>query len=125
MMLQFEAIEGGGNIFYLDDIHFGANITTSSNTYKQLPSQNILIVYPNPSSGSSLATVLLPTALPSATLSISNVLGKAVYINQLGPLAAGTQQWLLPIAHLAPGLYVVHLNSPTIQLSQKLTIIKD
>jgi hypothetical protein len=90
-----------------------------------ITSAGILTLYPNPSSGSSLATVLLPTALPSATLSISNVLGKAVYIEQLGPLAAGTQQWQLPIAHFAPGLYVVHLNSPTLNISSKLSIIKN
>lgn len=84
---------------------------------------NAISIYPNPAN--DMATLAFSTnEKSSAAISITNILGEAVYKNEIGFLTAG--QHIMPIstAKLAEGMYFVNLMTNNKIITKKITIVK-
>jgi beta-fructofuranosidase len=66
----------------------------------------IIQVFPNPNTGSGSIDLDLPEA-GNIELRIVDLLGKTLFVNNLGPLNAGAQQLQFDALHLASGTYFI------------------
>ncbi|MFN7690074.1 MAG: M43 family zinc metalloprotease [Bacteroidota bacterium] len=118
IIFKFKFVAGEGNNLYLDDINL--NNTTSLTEMESL--ENNFRVYPNPSDQD--AVVYFSTE-SNATIAVKvfDLLGKEVYTNNMGTLAAGNHNLILNKETLSgSGLYFVRLSVNDTQLTRKFIL---
>ncbi|MFN4931246.1 MAG: M43 family zinc metalloprotease [Bacteroidota bacterium] len=118
IIFKFKFVAGEGNNLYLDDINL--NNTTSLTEMESL--ENNFRVYPNPSDQD--AVVYFSTE-SNATIAVKvfDLLGKEVYNNNMGTLAAGNHNLILNKETLSgSGLYFVRLSVNDTQLTRKFIL---
>ena len=82
-----------------------------------------LLAWPNPSQQAPHLSLTLPQAAPTATLTLSDALGRLVLRQELGALPAGLSQPVLDgpaFGRLPVGVYVLRLATPTATHTLKL-----
>ena len=118
IIFKFKFVAGEGNNLYLDDINL--NNTTSLTEIGSL--ENNFRVYPNPSDQD--AVVYFSTE-SNATIAVKvfDLLGKEVYNNNMGTLAAGNHNLILNKETISgSGLYFVRLSVNDTQLTRKFIL---
>jgi PKD repeat protein len=118
IIFKFKFVAGEGNNLYLDDINL--NNTTSLTEMESL--ENNFRVYPNPSDQD--AVVYFSTE-SNATIAVKvfDLLGKEVYNNNMGTLAAGNHNLILNKETISgSGLYFVRLSVNDTQLTRKFIL---
>jgi PKD repeat protein len=118
IIFKFKFVAGEGNNLYLDDINL--NNTTSLTEMESL--ENNFRVYPNPSDQD--AVVYFSTE-SNATIAVKvfDLLGKEVYNNNMGTLAAGNHNLILNKETISgSGLYFVRLSVNDTQLTKKFIL---
>jgi PKD repeat protein len=118
IIFKFKFVAGEGNNLYLDDINL--NNTTSLTEMESL--ENNFRVFPNPSDQD--AVVYFSTE-SNATIAVKvfDLLGKEVYNNNMGTLAAGNHNLILNKETLSgSGLYFVRLSVNDTQLTRKFIL---
>ncbi len=118
IIFKFKFVAGEGNNLYLDDINL--NNTTSLTEIGSL--ENNFRVYPNPSDQD--AVVYFSTE-SNATIAVKvfDLLGKEVYTNNMGTLAAGNHNLILNKETLSgSGLFFVRLSVNDTQLTRKFIL---
>jgi PKD repeat protein len=118
IIFKFKFVAGEGNNLYLDDINL--NNTTSLTEMESL--ENNFRVFPNPSDQD--AVVYFSTE-SNATIAVKvfDLLGKEVYNNNMGTLAAGNHNLILNKETISgSGLYFVRLSVNDTQLTRKFIL---
>ena len=118
IIFKFKFVAGEGNNLYLDDINL--NNTTSLTEMESL--ENNFRVFPNPSDQD--AVVYFSTE-SNATIAVKvfDLLGKEVYTNNMGTLAAGNHNLILNKETISgSGLYFVRLSVNDTQLTRKFIL---
>jgi len=118
IIFKFKFVAGEGNNLYLDDINL--NNTTSLTEMESL--ENNFRVYPNPSDQD--AVVYFSTeSNATIVVKVFDLLGKEVYNNNMGTLAAGNHNLILNKETLSgSGLYFVRLSVNDTQLTRKFIL---
>ncbi|MFN7846408.1 MAG: M43 family zinc metalloprotease [Bacteroidota bacterium] len=118
IIFKFKFVAGEGNNLYLDDINL--NNTTSLTEMESL--ENNFRVYPNPSDQD--AVVYFSTeSNATIVVKVFDLLGKEVYTNNMGTLAAGNHNLILNKETLSgSGLYFVRLSVNDTQLTRKFIL---
>ena len=118
IIFKFKFVAGEGNNLYLDDINL--NNTTSLTEMESL--ENNFRVYPNPSDQD--AVVYFSTeSNATIVVKVFDLLGKEVYNNNMGTLAAGNHNLILNRETLSgSGLYFVRLSVNDTQLTKKFIL---
>ena len=118
IIFKFKFVAGEGNNLYLDDINL--NNTTSLTEMESL--ENNFRVYPNPSDQD--AVVYFSTeSNATIVVKVFDLLGKEVYNNNMGTLAAGNHNLILNKETLSgSGLYFVRLSVNDTQLTKKFIL---
>ena len=128
-MFTFVELAGDGNTgttefaFAIDALGFGTQAggvagEAAPEAFAAAPS-----VYPNPASGA--ATVAFDLAAPAeVTVDVVDVLGRRVATLASGPQAAGAVRLAVPTASLAPGLYLVRVQTEAGVASTRLTVTR-
>ncbi len=118
IIFKFKFVAGEGNNLYLDDINL--NNTTSLTEMESL--ENNFRVYPNPSDQD--AVVYFSTeSNATIVVKVFDLLGKEVYNNNMGTLAAGNHNLILNKETLSgSGLFFVRLSVNDTQLTRKFIL---
>ena len=118
IIFKFKFVAGEGNNLYLDDINL--NNTTSLTEMESL--ENNFRVYPNPSDQD--AVVYFSTeSNATIVVKVFDLLGKEVYTNNMGTLAAGNHNLILNKETLSgSGLFFVRLSVNDTQLTRKFIL---
>lgn len=113
--IAFVAIKNGGNPIYLDNIEL---IPSSEPVFIDVPLENSLLVYPNPSrkDWKILFNLLQPEAV---TIRVVNSQGRVVKLFNF-PRALN-QPETLDTEGLAPGMYILHIRSNS--LSENIRVV--
>jgi hypothetical protein len=82
-----------------------------------------LEVYPNPVRGRATVTFTLSTAMDTR-ITLHDVLGREVVVLAEGTQPAGEHLGTLDAGRLAPGLYIVRLQSDGAFASRRLTVVR-
>lgn len=102
------SIMTGGPFKLYDHRGFGAEKAISAAVENTLEPD--FEVYPNPADAVLHIDFELREKAPVAAL-VSNALGQTVYLFPAATLAAGLQQWNLPVENWPDGLYLLHLRA--------------
>lgn len=79
-------------------------------------------VYPSPAADNAgLAFSLAKTA--QVTIAVYDAAGRVVYSNNLGNLTAGVHTLEVPVAHLAPGLYNMHVKANGAGVTERFSVV--
>lgn len=79
--------------------------------------------YPNPAADRA-ALVLTLNAAADATVVVYDVLGRRVAVLHEGPLATGTHELAIGGEALPVGVYLVHVESGSDRLTQRITVLR-
>lgn len=112
---RFDAIYGGGNNIYLDNI----NIGTYALGIEDKPLTEDLSVFPNPATN-SITVKASSTGVESLDLVIYNAMGQKLLSRRINGVGAVNEQ--IDLSALQPGLYLVGLSSGSRTSFQKLVI---
>lgn len=82
----------------------------------------LLTLTPNPARNESIIRYRLPVAAP-VSLQLHDVQGRIVFQQHLGMIAEGEQQYRLPTASLAKGLYILRMQMGQQLRSRKLMVV--
>ncbi len=81
------------------------------------------VTFPNPSTGTATVSFALATA-SDVTVDVVDVLGRHVATLASGRQAVGAVRLPVPVASLAPGVYVVRVQTATGVASTRLTVVR-
>jgi hypothetical protein len=84
---------------------------------------NPFIVYPNPFDGSAKVSFYLSRA-GTVTLSLYSVIGQHVSTISLGSMNSGQHETVLDGQNLAPGVYILQLNTGSTIYSRKVSVVR-
>lgn len=104
--VRFTFTSGGGNDFWIDDINFGGLGVGIEEADQRLAE---LLVAPNPVADEAFLTGALNVA-GRVTVEVLDATGRAVALEDHGVRPAGIIREQLPVAGLAPGLYMVRVR---------------
>ncbi|MEL6446112.1 MAG: T9SS type A sorting domain-containing protein [Bacteroidota bacterium] len=91
--------------------------TTEAGTYR------LASVYPNPVSTTAQVDFSLPTA-EEARVEVYDLLGRRVAVVAEGVRPAGTHTVTLDATGLPSGVYVVRLSTPSVALTERVTVVR-
>ncbi|MEO0858659.1 MAG: PA domain-containing protein [Bacteroidota bacterium] len=91
--------------------------TTEAGTYR------LASVYPNPVSTTAQVGFTLPTA-EQARVEVYDLLGRRVAVVAEGVRPAGTHTVTLDVTGLPSGVYVVRLATPSVALTERVTVVR-
>jgi PKD repeat protein len=109
VQLAFKNIGGYGNHIWVDNV----NINVSTNTDNLFAETFNFLIYPNPTNGD--VRLRVNDALINADVAIHNSLGQVVF-----QARAATNEKVLPLGHLAPGIYTVTITNGKSTKSKRL-----
>ena len=110
LSLRFRMISRAGNLLYLDEVSVGGGLLSTAGPEDDAFQAGI---YPNPVAAGGPVTLAITLDRPThLRLTISDVTGRPCYtMRQHQP--AGAQRLPLPLPALAPGIYLVQLQTDT------------
>jgi hypothetical protein len=121
VLLRFKATSDYGNNLYLDNVNItGLSTTTGISTNEMA---NSIKVYPNPLMDNADVEFNLTTTA-NVTISLYNMLGEAVFSNELGEINSGRHIIKLDAQNLNAGIYFITLNAGNNKITRKVVINK-
>lgn len=119
-IIQFEMTTDGGNNIYIDDI----NITGAVGIDEQNSPVSEFQIYPNPVSYDSYISFYLKENKP-VSLRVYDMIGKAVFYEDMGVLPAGAYDKAVSeaVPALRSGVYILELNAGGIKSSRKFVVV--
>lgn len=83
----------------------------------------ILTVYPNPSSGTTIVALTL-TETNKVCITVHDILGREIMLLHQGPLTKGIHRFVLGGRTLPTGVYIVRITGAGLNSSQEVTLVR-
>jgi hypothetical protein len=111
-------VDGWGRVYIADNTNHVIRTVTSASSVGTVSATQQLSVFPNPTTGDF--TISMPSAYSVAVVSITDILGRVVFQQQI---TNSLKSFQINLSHILPGNYIVSLS--TDKQVYKSTLVKE